>query len=40
MQSTALHRTVMVVDVLVVLTEGGGPDGAEKNQTQHMEDIN
>ena len=28
----------MVVDVLVPLTEVGGPEGAAENKTQHMED--
>jgi hypothetical protein len=28
MQSTAPHWTLMVVDVLVALTEVGGPEGA------------
>ena len=40
MQSTAPHWTVMVVDVLVALTEVGGPEGAAESKTQHMEDRN
>ena len=40
MQSTAPHWTVMLVDVLVSLTEVGGPEGAGESKTQHMEDMN
>ena len=40
MQSTSPHWTVMVVDVLVAVTEVGGPEGAAESQTHHMEDIN
>ena len=40
MQFTVPHWTVMVVDVLVALTEVGGPEGAAESKTRHMEDRN